>query len=124
MQSVPCRYGFGNKAPRDFDATVVKLEKLLTERGFQIMTRIDVGTHLNDNFDINFRRYIIFGACKMEYARMAFGADINIGLELPCNIIIYENDDGEVTVMAKDPALVMDRVDHPQALAAAIQLME
>lgn len=123
MQAVSCRYGFGTKSVRDFDSTIALLEALLSARDFKILSRIDVGASLRP-LDADFRRYQTFAACKLEHAKMAFDADINIGLLLPCNIVVYENDDGEVTVLAKDPARLMDLVDHPLAIVAAIELKE
>jgi uncharacterized protein (DUF302 family) len=67
---------------------------------------------------------MIVGACPPDFARRAFSADSNIGLLLPCNVIVYEEEGGQSTVMAMDPAYLMDLVRVPEAIEVAIEIRE
>lgn len=89
-----CRYGFGTKVPLGFDLTVNKVEEMLNRRGFQITTRLRMDDILNVDRSESFGRYLIFGACNPHFARPLFNADPNIGLMMPCNLIIYELQEG------------------------------
>jgi len=119
---VDCKYGFGKKVRSSYHETLVRVERLLNDHGFGVYSRINVMDLFADDDAVPFRRYIIIGGCHPEFARQAFGADVNIGLLLPCNIIIYENLAGEVFVMAKDPVHMMDFLKSPAAITAASRI--
>ena len=78
----------------DYDDAVTRVRKLLAEQGFGILTEIDVKSTLKTKIDAGFRRYIILGACNPALAHRALSKEIDVGLMLPCNVIVYENDDG------------------------------
>jgi uncharacterized protein (DUF302 family) len=67
---------------------------------------------------------MIIGACPPAFTRRAFNADSNIGLLLPCNVVVYEEEGGRSTVMAMDPAYLMDMVRVPEAIEVAIEIKE
>lgn len=119
-----CRYGFGKIVPLSFEAAVVRVTNQLQARGFKILSRIDLKQHLEETTGIKFRRYLILGACKADFAVRAFSADPNIGLLLPCNVVVYETDEGKIRVMAMDPVHIMDLVNQPQAIEVAMELKE
>ena len=119
-----CSYGFGKTVPLDFPAAVARVRALLAKLGFDILSTIDLQHHLEATLGITFRRYLILGACNADFAYQAFSADTNIGLLLPCNVIIYETDAGEVQVMAMDPVHVMDLVRNPQVVEVTIEVKE
>ena len=117
-----CRYGFGKEISDDFDATVEKVEQLLDQHGFRVWTRLNVDEIMCSDMHDVFGRYVIMGACNPSFAKMIFQADPNIGLLMPCNIIIYELPSGGCRVMIKDPLRIMDVLDVPEAIEAAIKI--
>lgn len=119
-----CSYGFGKTVALEFPAAVAKVKSLLAAHGFATLSSIDLQQHLQANLGIRFRRYLILGACNANFAYQAFSADANIGLLLPCNVIIYETDAGEVRVMAMDPVQIMEMVRNPEVVEVAIEVRE
>lgn len=119
-----CPYGFGKVLDLDFDRALEKLLGLFAERGFRILFQIDMKENMRRELDVEFRRYMIVGACHPALANQAFSADLNIGLLLPCNVIVYEEEGGRSRVMAMDPAYIMDMVRVPKAIEVAIEVKE
>lgn len=117
-----CRYGFGKKVSSTYHETLIRVEKALNAHGFGVYSRINVMDLFGEDEENLFKRYVIIGGCHPEFARQAFAADPNVGLLLPCNIIVYETGDGEVFVMAKDPVHMMDFLQAPEAIAAASRI--
>lgn len=117
-----CKYGFGKKVKGTYHETLIRVERLLNAHGFGVYSRINVMDLFEDDDAVPFRRYIIIGGCHPDFARQAFAADPNIGLLLPCNIVIYETLAGEVFVMAKDPVHMMDFLRSPDAITAASRI--
>ncbi|MCP4204755.1 MAG: DUF302 domain-containing protein [bacterium] len=78
----------------------------LQEQGFGVLTEIDVKATLKKKLDADFRRYVILGACNPHLANQALNAELEIGLLLPCNVIVYEDGDGSVVSIA-DPNVMM-----------------
>jgi len=122
--SNPYRYGFGVKVAFGFDLVIEKIELFLDRRGFKVTTRLRMDDVLNYQLTASFGRYIILGVCNPEFARALFDADPNIGLLMPCNLIVYELENGGCQVMVKDPARIMDLMDDPVAIEAAIKIKE
>lgn len=120
--SVNCKYGFGCDVSLSFEESIAKVEQLLKEKGFQIYTRLNLLEVMEDPKHDKFGSYIIIGACNPEFARQLFNADPNIGLLMPCNIIIYELPGGGCKVMVKDPARIMDMISNPVAIETAINV--
>ena len=119
-----CRYGFGTEVELGFDATVAKIEELLNNHGFRIWTRLRVDEIMCKDLQESFGRYVILGACNPEFAAMIFKADPDIGLLMPCNVIVYELPAGGCRVMIKDPLRIMDVLDAPEAIEGAIKIKE
>ena len=119
---VDCSYGFGCEVGFGFDEAIEKVQQLLKEKGFQIYTRLNLHEIVGDAEHDKFGRYIIIGACNAEFARQLFNADPNIGLLMPCNIVIYELPSGGCKVMIKDPARVMDMISSPIAIETSINV--
>ena len=117
-----CSYGFGCDVDFGFDETIEKVQQLLEEKGFQIYTQLNLHETVGDSCKNKFDRYIIIGACNPEFAQQLFMADPNIGLLMPCNIVIYEVPAGGCRVMVKDPALIMDVIKSPHAIETSINV--
>jgi len=119
-----CPYGFGKTVELDYERALDKLLGLFRARGFSILFQVDMQEALRQDTGAGFRRYMIIGACPPAFARRAFNADSNIGLLLPCNVVVYEEEGGRSTVMAMDPAYLMDMVRVPEAIEVAIEIKE
>jgi uncharacterized protein (DUF302 family) len=119
-----CSYGFGKTVELDYERALDKLLGLFRVRDFKILFQVDMQQALRPDSGAGFRRYMIIGACPQALARRAFNADSNIGLLLPCNVVVYEEDGGRSRVMVMDPAYVMDLVRAPEAIEVAIELKE
>jgi uncharacterized protein (DUF302 family) len=90
-----------------YDEVLARLPELLQAEGFGIMTQIDVKDTIKQKLGLDFRRYRILGACNPRYAHQALSADLEVGAMLPCNVVVYEGDDGKAVVMAIDPMQTM-----------------
>ncbi len=122
MMSINCQYGFGCSVDFSFEGTLEKLEQLLDERGFSIHTQLRLHDIVENNANCSFGRYVILGACNPEFAQQLFKADPNIGLLMPCNIVVYELQSGGCRVMVKDPVRIMDMISSPVAIEASIHV--
>jgi len=119
-----CPYGFGKTVDLEFDEALSRLVELFRQRGFGILFQVDMQKHLRQEASVDFRRYMIVGACHPGLASRAFSADRNIGLLLPCNVIVYEEVEGKSTIMAMDPAYLMDFLRVPEAIEVAMAVKE
>lgn len=112
-------YHFSKTVPLDFDAVVAKVTADLKTQGFGILTQIDVQQTLKAKLDVDFRPYLILGACNPPFAHQALQAEDKIGTMLPCNVIVQQHDDGSVEVSAVDPVASMTAIDNPQLASIA-----
>jgi len=107
-------YQFRTNLSLPYDAAVEKVTAALKEEGFGVLTEIDVQATLKKKLDADFRRYIILGACNPPLAHRALSAELEIGLLLPCNVIVYEGDDSESSVVSiVDPLAMLGTVANP-----------
>jgi uncharacterized protein (DUF302 family) len=107
-------YGFSKTIDVPYEAAVEKVKATLKDEGFGVLTTIDVKETLKKKLDVDFRKYVILGACNPPFAYKTLQAEIEIGLLLPCNVIVYENDDGKSAVSAIDPIKMVSIVDNPE----------
>jgi len=104
-------YGISKKVNLSFEEAVEKTISALKEKGFGILTDIDVKATLKEKLGIDYKNYRILGACNPPRAHKALESEEEIGLLLPCNVIVYEGEDG-VVVSAIDPVKAFSIVDN------------
>jgi uncharacterized protein (DUF302 family) len=97
-------YGFMKEVDISFEELINKVTEELKKEGFGILTRIDVKEKLKEKLDIDLKKYVILGACNPSNAHKAILAEENIGLMLPCNVIVYEKDGKSVVSIIKPKA--------------------
>jgi uncharacterized protein (DUF302 family) len=94
-----------------YEEALERVPEALKTEGFGVLTEIDVTATLKKKLDVDFRKYTILGACNPPLAHQAISTEIDIGLLLPCNVVVYEDDAGETVVAAVDPETSIGTVD-------------
>lgn len=118
------RYGISTTVRLPYDQALERTREALGKEGFGVLTEIDVRATLKKKLDADFRRYIILGACNPPLAHKALSAELDIGLLLPCNIVVYEGDDpAQSVVAALDPVAALSLTDNAavEPLAAEVR---
>lgn len=100
-------YGLFVRTAKPYEEALEAVKAALKEQGFGVLTEIDVRETLKQKLGVEFRRYDIIGACNPPLAHKALETELDIGLLLPCNVIVYEEDDGGSVVAALDPEAMM-----------------
>jgi uncharacterized protein (DUF302 family) len=104
-------YGFNITVTGNMQSVREKVTAELQKEGFGVLTEIDVAATLKKKLDIDRKPYVILGACNPVLANQAINADPDIGLLLPCNVLLREEEDGSITVGFMDPAAVLGLVE-------------
>ena len=94
------RYGLSTTTPLPYEEALERTRESLAEQGFGVLTEIDVAATLRKKLNVEFRPYIILGACIPPLAHRALQAELDIGLLLPCNVVVYAAEDGSHSVVA------------------------
>ena len=110
---------------KNFDEAIEHVTLALKEKGFGVLTEIDVKATLKKKIDVDFKKYKILGACNPHFAYKALSSEDKIGTMLPCNVIVQEHENGEVEVSAVDPIASMGAVQNEAlgSIASEIQGM-
>jgi uncharacterized protein (DUF302 family) len=105
-----------------YDEVLARLPELLKAEGFGVLTRIDVKATLKEKLGVDFRRYQILGACNPKLAHQALSHQVGIGVMLPCNVAVWEDDAGQVVVSAVDPLQTIAAQDRSlQPIASQVR---
>lgn len=118
------RYGISTTVDLPYDQAVERTRQALQKEGFGVLTEIDVKATLKKKIDVDFRPYVILGACNPPLAHKALSAELDIGLLLPCNVVVYAADEpGKTVVGALDPveALSLSGNDAIRPLADEVR---
>ena len=115
--------GIRRELPIGYDEALVRVPEMLATEGFGVLTEIDVAATFAKKLGVAFRRYKILGACNPTLAHRALGIALEIGVMLPCNVVIYERGGGGATVVAIDPAETMASRD-PALVELAAEVRE
>jgi len=115
-------YSFGKTVDMSFDEAIDRTTACLKDEGFGVLAEIDIAGAMKEKLDVDIPPYRILGACNPPLAHRALTAEPNIGVLLPCNVIVRQDDTGTVHVQAMDPIAVLELVDHPDVAELATEV--
>ncbi|MFP4470637.1 MAG: DUF302 domain-containing protein [Bacteroidales bacterium] len=117
------KYYISKTITSEFDEAIEKTTESLKKESFGVLSRIDIHEKLKEKLDVDFRKYVILGACNPPYAYKALQQEDKIGTMLPCNVIVQDIGDGKVEVSAVDPVASLQAVQNEniEVIAAEIR---
>jgi uncharacterized protein (DUF302 family) len=118
------RYFFKTTIDVPYEQVVEKVREALADEGFGVLTEIDVKATLKEKLDVDFKPYIILGACNPPLAYRTLQVEEQIGLMLPCNVVVQEAADGKSIVAALNPLVAMQSVGNPELAPTANEVTE
>lgn len=107
-----------------YEEALVKVTEELKKEGFGVLTEIDVKETLKKKIDVDFRKYKILGACNPPLAHKALTAEDKVGVLLPCNVVVQENEEGKTEISAMNPAEAMQMIENPDMKLIADEVSE
>jgi uncharacterized protein (DUF302 family) len=116
-------YGFSRALDLPFEQAVNRAREALKAEGFGVLSEVDIKEKMKEKLGVDFRNYVILGACNPPIAYQALQEEMGLGLLLPCNVVVYE-ENGQSVVAAIDAAKMMSIVENPKLEAAAAQVNE
>ncbi|HEX9289207.1 MAG TPA: DUF302 domain-containing protein [Anaeromyxobacteraceae bacterium] len=111
------------RTSESYEDVLARIPELLKAEGFGVLTQIDVKETMKQKIGADFRKYKILGACNPQLAHQVLSVDLEIGALLPCNVVVYEGDDGKAIVLAIDPLQTVAAA-NPAVRAVAEQVRE
>jgi uncharacterized protein (DUF302 family) len=117
-------YAFQTVLDSTFEETRSRVTEALQSEGFGVLTEIDVKAVLKKKLDQDFRNYVILGACNPPFAHQSLQADLDVGLLLPCNVILYETDDRKTFVAAINPVSALQVIKNEKLKEIAQRVSE
>ncbi len=114
-------YGYKKKVDMSYEAALTRTKEELRKQGFGVLTEIDVKATLKKKLGVDFDNYMIIGACNPPFAYEALQAERDIGLLLPCNVIVYDME-GETYVSAIVPSVAMSMVENEELAGVAVEV--
>ena len=115
------RYGFKKELTMPYEGAVVKVTEALKKEGFGILTEINIKDKMKEKLGVDFNKYIILGACSPPNAYRALQAEPDIGLMLPCNVIVYESGGKTVLAVIK-PSVAMQMIENESLAKTAAEV--
>ena len=122
IETVHTAYSFTKKVPMGYDDAVSYVTEALKKEGFGVLTNIDVRATLKKKIGADMRPYVILGACSPHHAYEAIQKETELGLMLPCNVIVYVNDNEDTIVSAIDPVASMQAIENPALMDTAMEV--
>lgn len=116
--------GFTARLKTDFESAVQRVTEALKAEGFGVLTEIDVQETLKKKLNVDFRPYKILGACNPPLAHRALTADAQVGLLLPCNVVVSQEEEGMVEISLVDPLGMLGIVTNPAVEPVAREARE
>jgi uncharacterized protein (DUF302 family) len=117
-------YYFSKTIDAPFADAVARAREALAQEGFGVITEIDVARTLKTKLDVDFRPYLILGACNPALAHEALKLEDKVGTMLPCNVVVQDAGGGRSEIAAIDPVASMQAIDNPQLQSKAAQVSE
>jgi len=118
------QYAFTAVLNTSYEDAVSKVTDALKEEGFGVLTEINVKETLKKKLGVDFRKYVILGACNPPYAHRTLQLDLDVGLLLPCNVIVYETDDRKAYVSAINPVSALEVIKNEDLKKVAEEVSE
>jgi uncharacterized protein (DUF302 family) len=117
-------YAFSAVLNCSYESAISRVTDALKEEGFGVLTEIDVQSTLKKKLGVDFRKYVILGACNPPYAYRTLQIDLDVGLLLPCNVIVYETDDKKAYVSAINPLSALEVIKNEDLKKVALEVMQ
>jgi uncharacterized protein (DUF302 family) len=117
-------YAFSTLLNTSYEEAIFKVTDALKGEGFGVLTEIDVKSTLKKKLNVDFRKYVILGACNPPYAYRTLKTDLDVGLLLPCNVIVYETDDKKAYVSALNPVSALEVIKSEELRKIAEEVLE
>jgi uncharacterized protein (DUF302 family) len=118
------KYAFSTFLDTAYEDAISRVTDALKEEGFGVLTEIEVQETLKKKLDKEFRKYVILGACNPPYAYRSLEADLDVGLLLPCNVIVYETDDNKAYIAAINPVSALEIIQSQELQDLAEEVSE